>query len=124
MDAAESRLAENEDHEMIISMLLIQTLQRQSQLKVTYEDLESRARRKNLRISTLPENCEGNNMIEFVERLICKKLEIRSEFNNGLTIITYTSQRTCLSVWGVKLGNNFKCCSSIIQFKSMYCIGL
>lgn len=34
MHAAESMIAENEDHEIIISTLLIQTLQRQRQLSV------------------------------------------------------------------------------------------
>ncbi len=41
MDAVESRIAEYEDHEMIISTQLVQTLQQQSQLEGKCEDLES-----------------------------------------------------------------------------------
>lgn len=29
----------------------------------------------------MPENCEGNNMIDFVERLICEKLNVNIDLH-------------------------------------------
>lgn len=61
MDAAQSRITEYEHHEMIISKLLIQTLQQHSQLEAKFKDLENRTCWKNLRVYSVPENCKGND---------------------------------------------------------------
>lgn len=81
MDAAISTSAENKDYVMNINKLPLQRLQRQRQLEAKREDLESRARGKNLRIYAVPEPCEGNILIEFVARLIREKLDVVDELN-------------------------------------------
>lgn len=51
----------------------------QKQLEDKCEDLESRARRKNLKIYFVLEKIEGNNMVDFIEKPFCEKLNIREE---------------------------------------------
>uniref|UniRef100_A0A8C6TRP0 L1 transposable element RRM domain-containing protein n=1 Tax=Neogobius melanostomus TaxID=47308 RepID=A0A8C6TRP0_9GOBI len=80
MDIAEQRLSENEDNERNTTKVMIHMLQVQNQLKEKCEDLESRSRRNNLRIYSVPEKIEGNNMIKFVTNLFVEQLELDAEF--------------------------------------------
>uniref|UniRef100_A0A8C6SYG1 L1 transposable element RRM domain-containing protein n=1 Tax=Neogobius melanostomus TaxID=47308 RepID=A0A8C6SYG1_9GOBI len=79
MDIAEQRLSENEDNERNTTRVMIHMLQVQNQLKEKCEDLESRSRRNNLRIYSVPEKIEGNNMIKFVTNLFVEQLELDAE---------------------------------------------
>lgn len=76
MDAEEQRIVENEDREINMAKLLVHSLRQQKQLEAKCDSLESRDRRNNLRIYSVPENCAGNNVIEFVEKLIKDKLGV------------------------------------------------
>lgn len=81
MGAAELRIAEIEDLEIGMTKVLIHNLRLQKQLEAKCKDFEGRARRNNLRIYSVPEKCEGNNMIEFVKNLVREKLDITGEFH-------------------------------------------
>ena len=60
---------------------MIHMLHVQNQLKEKCEDLENRSRRNNIRIYSVPEKTEGNNMIEFVSNLIKVQLGVSSELH-------------------------------------------
>lgn len=79
MDAAEHRLSESEDNERNSTRVMIHMLQQQTLLKEKCEDLESRSRRNNIRIYSVPEKSEGNNMIDFVSNLIREQLGVTVE---------------------------------------------
>ncbi|KAJ4947215.1 hypothetical protein JOQ06_009253 [Pogonophryne albipinna] len=78
-DAAELRIAENEDREIGMTKILLHSLRMQKQLENKCEELEGRERRNNLRIYSVPEKCEGNSMMDFVENLIREKLDVSGE---------------------------------------------
>ncbi|KAI4807893.1 hypothetical protein KUCAC02_027668 [Chaenocephalus aceratus] len=78
-DAAELRIAENEDCEISMTKILLHSLRMQKQLENKCEELEGRERRNNLRIYSVREKCEGNSMMDFVENLIREKLDVSGE---------------------------------------------
>ncbi|KAJ4921628.1 hypothetical protein JOQ06_023010 [Pogonophryne albipinna] len=78
-DAAELRIAENEDREIGMTKILLHSLRMQKQLENKCEELEGRERRNNLRIYSVPEKCEGNSMMDFLENLIREKLDVSGE---------------------------------------------
>ncbi|KAI4800826.1 hypothetical protein KUCAC02_007055, partial [Chaenocephalus aceratus] len=51
-------------------------LRMQKQLENKCEEVD---RRNNLRIYSVPEKCEGNNMMDFVENLIREKLDVSGD---------------------------------------------
>lgn len=75
MDAAEIRSGENEDPEIAMTQVLIHSLRLQKQL----EGKLWRHGSKNLRIYSVPEKSEGNNIIEFMENLIWEKLGVNGQ---------------------------------------------
>ncbi|ROL43387.1 LINE-1 type transposase domain-containing protein 1 [Anabarilius grahami] len=81
MDDAEERIALNEDREMELTKVLFHMMCKQKQLEDKCEDLESRARRKNLRIYLVPEKTEGNDMNAFLETLFRDKRNIQEEIH-------------------------------------------
>lgn len=68
-----------EFREINLTKVLSPNLRKQRQLEAKCEDLKSRAPRNNLRIYSVPEKCEGNNMIEFVKTLTRDKPEVEGE---------------------------------------------
>uniref|UniRef100_A0A8C6M558 L1 transposable element RRM domain-containing protein n=1 Tax=Nothobranchius furzeri TaxID=105023 RepID=A0A8C6M558_NOTFU len=81
MEEAEQRIVESEDYAMKTSNVLIQVVQMQKQLEMKCEALESQARKKNMRIYSVPEGCEENNIIEFVNKLAREKLDVIDDLN-------------------------------------------
>lgn len=78
---AEKRIAYNEERDMDLTKVLFHLMSKQKQLEEKHEDLESRTRRKNLRIYSVPEKTEGTNMIEFIGKLLREQLNIRDEIH-------------------------------------------
>ncbi|KAI4809933.1 hypothetical protein KUCAC02_018788 [Chaenocephalus aceratus] len=64
----------------------------QKQLENKCEEIESRERRNNLRIYSVPEKCEGNNMMDFVENVIREKLDC-TELRTDDTIRTAVKRK-------------------------------
>lgn len=54
MNEAEQRIAQNEDRDIELTKVLFHTMRKQKQLEDKCEDLESRERRNNLRIYSVP----------------------------------------------------------------------
>ncbi|CAL1602361.1 unnamed protein product [Knipowitschia caucasica] len=73
---AEERIAETESRDIELTKVLIQVLRKQKLLEEKCQDLESRSRRKNLRIYSVPEKSEGNNMVEFIYKFLNERLGI------------------------------------------------
>uniref|UniRef100_A0AAV2K134 Uncharacterized protein n=1 Tax=Knipowitschia caucasica TaxID=637954 RepID=A0AAV2K134_KNICA len=73
---AEERIAETESRDIELTKVLIQVLRKQKLLEEKCQDLESRSRRKNLRIYSVPEKSEGNNMVKFIYKFLNKRLGI------------------------------------------------
>ncbi|KAJ8349741.1 hypothetical protein SKAU_G00248710 [Synaphobranchus kaupii] len=70
----EQRIAEIEEWDGAASDALIQALEKQEVLQAKLTDLEACSRRNNLRIYGVPEGSEGNDLPEFVTRLIKSEL--------------------------------------------------
>lgn len=70
MNAAELRIAENEDREAAVTQVLIHSLHVQKQLEAKCQDLEGSDRRNDGRIYAMPERSEGNNIVEFVHSFV------------------------------------------------------
>lgn len=81
VNEAEQRIADNEDRNMDLTKVLFQLMCKQKHLEEKCEGLESRSRRNNLRIYSVPEKIEGSNMVEFIEKLIREQLNIREEIH-------------------------------------------
>ncbi|CAL9692044.1 unnamed protein product [Knipowitschia caucasica] len=79
MDEAEQRIAHSEDKSIELTKVLFHMMRKQKQIEEKCEDLESRSRRKNLRIYAVPEKEEGENMVEFIKKLIREQLNIQEE---------------------------------------------
>lgn len=71
---AEQRIAGIEEWDAAAREALIQTMETQEALQAKLTDLEARSRRNNLRIYGVPEGSEGNNLPEFVTKLIKSEL--------------------------------------------------
>ncbi|KAI4817056.1 hypothetical protein KUCAC02_009344 [Chaenocephalus aceratus] len=78
-DASELRIAENEDREIGMTKVLLHSLRMQKQLENKCEELEGRERRNNLRMYSVPEKCEENCMMDFVENLMREKLDVSGD---------------------------------------------
>ncbi|KAK7919106.1 hypothetical protein WMY93_004558 [Mugilogobius chulae] len=76
VNAAEERIAENESRDIQMTKVLFHVLRTQKQLEEKCQDLESRSRRKNLRIYMIPERLEGSDMVNFISKLLNEKLGI------------------------------------------------
>ncbi|XP_042288190.1 uncharacterized protein PF11_0207-like [Thunnus maccoyii] len=81
IDAAESRIAEQEEREIAVTKMLHHTLCQKTQLEERCENLEKHYRANNLRIHSVPEKCEGNNIVGFVETLIRENLDVKGEIH-------------------------------------------
>lgn len=81
MDDAEERIALNEDREMELTKVLFHMMCKQKQLEDKCENLESRARQKNVRIYLVPVKTEGNDMNAFLETLFRDELNIQEEIH-------------------------------------------
>uniref|UniRef100_A0AAV2LJA9 Uncharacterized protein n=1 Tax=Knipowitschia caucasica TaxID=637954 RepID=A0AAV2LJA9_KNICA len=57
---AEERIAENQSRNIEMTQVLIQVLRKQKLLEEKCDDIESRSRRKNLHVYSVPEKAEGN----------------------------------------------------------------
>lgn len=73
LDAAEERIVENESSDMEMTRVLIQILRTQKLLQEKCENLESRARRTNLRIYAIPEK---SNMVDFIIKFLSENLGV------------------------------------------------
>ncbi|CAL1581896.1 unnamed protein product [Knipowitschia caucasica] len=73
---AEERIAENQSRNIEMTQVLIQVLRKQKLLEEKCDDIESRSRRKNLRVYSVPEKAEGNSMMDFIKKLLNEKLGI------------------------------------------------
>ncbi|KAK7907186.1 hypothetical protein WMY93_015798 [Mugilogobius chulae] len=76
VNAAEERIAENESCGTEMTKVLVHVLRKQKYLEEKCQDLESRSRRKNLRIYSVPEKSEGTNMVTFINKLLNETLGI------------------------------------------------
>ncbi len=65
----------------------------QKQLDAKCEEFESRVRRNNLRIYSVPERCEENNVITFVENILREKLDVKIE--SAHRVGPYTRHNEC-----------------------------
>ncbi|KAK7880910.1 hypothetical protein WMY93_032443, partial [Mugilogobius chulae] len=63
VEDAEERIAHNEDRVMELTKVIFHLMRKQKHLEDKCEDLESRSRRKNLRIYSVPEKMEGNTSL-------------------------------------------------------------
>ncbi|KAK7877298.1 hypothetical protein WMY93_031990 [Mugilogobius chulae] len=79
LEETEARIDEVETTLQATSALLKQLLQRQDSMEAKLTDQEARARRENLRIYGIPEEAEGNNIIAFLEKLLCETLDFTRE---------------------------------------------
>ncbi|KAK7877775.1 hypothetical protein WMY93_030589 [Mugilogobius chulae] len=109
VEDAEERIAHNEDRVMELTKVIFHLMRKQKHLEDKCEDLESRSRRKNLRIYSVPEKMEGNNIVEFIEKLFSEKLNIREEIH---------IERAHRTAAGVSSGRKDYTRSIIVRFRS------
>ncbi|KAL7871172.1 hypothetical protein SRHO_G00086690 [Serrasalmus rhombeus] len=78
MDAAETRIVQNEERIQVTENVLAEMLKLQTQLQGKLMDQESRSRRENVRIYGVPEEAEGeaDSVTTFVEKLLRENLDI------------------------------------------------
>lgn len=72
----EERLGETEDRAARLERSVAFLLHQEAMLAAKCDDLESRSRRKNIRIHSIPEGTEINNIIGFVTDFIRSSLQI------------------------------------------------
>ncbi|KAK6490190.1 hypothetical protein HHUSO_G4660 [Huso huso] len=72
---AEGRIVKMEERTDSFAEALQTTLRQLEAVKERVEDLDNRGRRNNLRILAIPEDAEGNNMIQFLQNEIPKMLK-------------------------------------------------
>lgn len=75
LDEAECRIDDVETAMQAASTLLKRLIQRQDETEAKLTDQEARARRDNIRIYSIPEQAEGNNIISFLEGLLRESLD-------------------------------------------------
>ncbi|XP_054871698.1 uncharacterized protein LOC129350148 [Amphiprion ocellaris] len=74
----EDRVGQTEDRTTQLERVVISLLQNQDKLMVKCNDLEARARRKNIRIHGVPEGSEKDDVVGFVKDLISTKLKLQN----------------------------------------------
>lgn len=75
LDEAECRIDYVETAMQAASVLLRRMIQRQDETEAKLTDQEARARRDNIRIYSIPEQAEGNNIVSFLEGLLRDSLD-------------------------------------------------
>lgn len=76
VEQAEERVAEVEEWSADTRELFSHTLEFQESIQTRLTDLEARSRRNNMRIHGIPEGAEGDNIQDFVEKLIKTELSL------------------------------------------------
>ena len=84
MEEAESRIDECETVLQAATTLITRLLKRQTDMEEKMIDAEARARRVNIRIYSIPEKSEGENMMSFVEQLLKTSLGFSPDTALGL----------------------------------------
>lgn len=77
----EQRISDSEDKALRHERAIRYLLQKEAKLSAKCEDLESRARRNNLRIYGVKEGEEKNDMIKFISNLMRSSLELPEDFD-------------------------------------------
>lgn len=75
LEEAECRIDDVETAMQAASTLLRRLVRRQDEMEAKLTDQEARARRDNIRIYSIPEQAEGNNIISFLEELLQASLD-------------------------------------------------
>lgn len=81
MADVEQRMSDTEDKTLQHERAIRYLLHREAKLSAKCEDLESRARRNNLRIYGVKEGEEQNDMINFITNLIRTSLELPEDLD-------------------------------------------
>lgn len=85
LEEAEQRVSSVEDNGARADRLLAYMLRKQRRLEAHCEDIENRSRRSNLRIYRVKEGAEGGeNMIDFIARLLKTALKLPEEEDLGI----------------------------------------
>lgn len=80
----EERISEVEASGSVTRNTLLCLLKEQHKLRLKVTDLESRSRRNNIRMYGVPEDTEGESMIQFVESLLTKELPLPEGMSLGV----------------------------------------
>lgn len=106
-EEAVQRVADMEEWTAAAKEVLSQTLSNQDKIQAKLTDLEARSRRNNVRVYGIPEDAEGSNLQEFIERFIETELSIQ-DVNLGI--------QRCHRVLGPKPPQNATPRSVLIYF--------
>ncbi len=79
LEDAEGRIEETETALQAMATLMKRLINRQVSMEAKLTDQEGRARRDNLRIHSIPEKEEGNNICTFLEKLLSDTLDIPAD---------------------------------------------